>query len=66
MMEQWNSGKMGSGIMQCWSNGPATGGIDDKIKIANILLETNIPAFHYSIFGANSEAPKNLYILSRL
>ena len=24
------------------------------------------PPFHYSIFGANSEAPKNLYIRSRL
>jgi hypothetical protein len=66
MMEQWNSGVMGSGIMQCWINGPATGGIDDKIKMAIILLKTNIPAFHYSIFGANSEAPKYLYILSRL
>jgi hypothetical protein len=40
---------MGSGIMQCWINGPATGGIDDKIKMAIILLETNIPAFHHSI-----------------
>ena len=28
MMEQWNSGVMGSGMMQCWINGPATGGID--------------------------------------
>ncbi len=31
--------------MQCWMNGPATGGIDDKIKMAIILLKTNIPAF---------------------
>jgi hypothetical protein len=30
---------MGSGIMQCWINGPATGGIDDKIKMAIILFE---------------------------
>jgi hypothetical protein len=45
MMEQWNIGIMGSGIMQCWMNGPATGGIDDKIKMAIILLKTNIPAF---------------------
>ena len=52
--------------MHCWINGPATGGIDDKIKMAIILLKTNIPTFHYSIFGANSEAPKYLYILSRL
>jgi hypothetical protein len=28
-------------------------------------LKTNIPAFHHSIFGANSGAPNNLYILSR-
>jgi hypothetical protein len=65
-MEQWNGGVMGSGIMQCWINGPATGGIDDKIKLAIILLKTSIPAFHHSIFGVNSEDPKNLYILSRL
>jgi hypothetical protein len=45
MMEQWNSGIMGSGRMQCWINGPATGGIDDKIKMAVILWKTNIPAF---------------------
>ncbi len=31
--------------MQCCINGPATGGIDDKIKMDNILLKTNIPAF---------------------
>jgi len=49
MMENWNSGKMGSGIMQCWVNGPATDGIGDKIKMAYILLETNIPTFHHSI-----------------
>ncbi len=35
--------------MPCWINGPATGGIDDKIKMANILLKANIPAFHHSI-----------------
>ena len=53
-------------IRQCWINGPAVGGIEDIIKIAIIFLKTNIPSLHYSIFGANSEAPKNLYILSRL
>ena len=37
MMEQWNSGIMGSGMMQCWINGPATGGIDDKIKMVRII-----------------------------
>ena len=50
-MEQWNSGVMGSGIMQCWINGPATGEIDDKIKMAIILLirlrRTTIPLFHF-------------------
>jgi hypothetical protein len=30
---------MGSGIMLCWINGPATGGIEDKIKMVNILIE---------------------------
>jgi hypothetical protein len=28
--------------MQCWVNGPATDRIGDKIKMAFILLETNI------------------------
>jgi len=48
-MEQWNSGIMGSGMMQCWINGPAIGGIEEKIKMVNILLKTNIPSFHQSI-----------------
>jgi len=69
MLEYWNSGLMGSGIMQCWINGPATGGIDDKVNMVNILLTTNIstiPVFPYSISGANSDASKNLYIISGL
>jgi len=49
LMEQWNSGIMGSGIMQCWIDGSASGGIDGNIKMAIILLKTNIPAFHHSI-----------------
>jgi hypothetical protein len=49
MMEYWNSGIMGSGIMQCWIDGPATDGIDDKNKMAHFLLKTNIPTRHYSI-----------------
>jgi hypothetical protein len=48
MMEYWKSGILGSGIMQCWINGPPTDGIDDKIKMAYILLKTNIPAFQHS------------------
>jgi len=35
--------------MQCWINGHASGGIDDKIKMVDILLKTNIPSFHHSI-----------------
>jgi len=35
--------------MQCWFNVPATGRIDDKIKMAKIHLKTNIPSFHHSI-----------------
>jgi hypothetical protein len=49
MMEYWKSGIMGSGIMQCWINGPAADRIDDKNKMGYILLKTNIPAFHHSI-----------------
>jgi len=56
--------------MQCWINVPATDGIDDKIKMAYILLirlrRTSVPPFHYSIFGANSKAQKNLYMISRV
>jgi hypothetical protein len=44
--------------MQCWINGPATGGIDDKIKMANILLKTNIPSFHHSIIPFSGQIRK--------
>ena len=55
---------MGSGILQCWINGPATGGIDDKIKMAIILLEINIlastiPAFHFR--GKFGSPNKSIY-----
>jgi hypothetical protein len=76
MMEQWNCGIMGSGlrlvvpaygserIMQCWINGPATGGFDDKIKMVNILLKpifhcSSIPLFHSR--GKFGISPKPLY-----
>ncbi len=55
---------MGTGIMQCWINGPATDGKDDKIKMAYILLKTNIPAFHHSIIpfsGQIRKPKKHLY-----
>jgi hypothetical protein len=59
MMEQWNIGMMGSGIMQCWINGPAIGGIGEKIKMDSILLKINIPTFHHSIFGQIRKPQKN-------
>jgi len=68
MLEYWNSGVIGSGIMPCWVNGPATGRISDKIKMANILLKTNIPSFPHSIipFPGKFGIPKKLNILSTL
>ncbi len=54
-------------MMQCWINGAATGGSDDKIKMVNILLKNQysiVPPFHYSIFKANSEGQKNFDSLS--
>jgi len=36
-------------MMQCWVNGPANDAIGDKIKMAYILLKTNIPSFQHSI-----------------
>ena len=52
--------------MQCWINGPATSGIDDKIKMAIILLKTNIPAFHHSIipFPGQVRTPQKISISS--
>jgi len=55
--------------MQCWIDDPATGGIEDKIKMANICLKNQysiVPTFHYAIFETNSEVLKNIYILIRL
>ena len=64
MLEFWNIGIMGSGIMQCWINGPTPGAIDDTIKIAIMLLiqaaqrslrgvgsTSRRPPFHYSYFS---------------
>jgi hypothetical protein len=61
MMECWNTGIMDSGMMQYWINDPTTGGSDDKIKMAYILLKNQysiVPPFHYSISEANSGIPK--------
>jgi hypothetical protein len=50
--------------MQYWINGPATGGIDDKIEMANILLirlrRTTIPLFHFR--GKFGSPVKPLYL----
>ncbi len=53
-------------IVQCWTNGPATDGIDDKIKMANILFKTNIPTFHNSIipFSGQIRKPQKTSIFS--
>jgi len=68
MMEYWNSGKMGTEILNFGIKGPATDGNDGIIKMAYILLKTNIPAFHHSIipFSGRIRNPKHLYIISRL
>ena len=50
MMEQWNSGIMGSGMVQCWINGPATSGIDDKIKLRSAATSLfNVDGFVKSL-----------------
>jgi hypothetical protein len=52
--------------MQCWINVHATGRIDDKTKMANILLKTNIPSFQHSIIpflGQIRNPQKTLYYL---
>ena len=47
-------------------NGPATSGIDDKIKMVNIITKTNIPAFHPSIipFPGQIRRPQKTSIFS--
>ena len=76
ILEKWNNGfwlparrsYASERIMQCWINVPATDGIDDKTKMAYILLKTNIPVFHHSIipFSVRIQKSKNLYIISGL
>ena len=59
MLEQWNSGIMGSGMMQCWIDDTATSGSDDKIKMVNIHLKTNIPSFQNSIIPISGQIKKS-------
>jgi hypothetical protein len=51
---------MGFGIMQCWINGPATDGIDDKINPPAADQRSTIPLLH---FRGEFESP-NISILS--
>jgi len=44
MVECWNIGKMGLGILQYWVNCRIW--LDDKVKNDKILLKPTIPLFH--------------------
>ena len=48
MLEKWNSGIMGSGMIQFWIDDPATVWRGNKIIMANIPSKANIPLFHHS------------------
>ena len=52
--------------MQCWINCPATSGIDDRIKMVNILYKTNTPSFYHSIipFPGQIQKPQKISIFS--
>jgi hypothetical protein len=63
-VEKWVPAYGSERTAQCWTNVPTTGRIDDKIKMADILLKTNIPAFHHSIIpfpGKIRKPQKPLY-----
>jgi len=47
MVEYWNIGKMGLGVLQYWVNGKIRNVV--KFKIDGIHLKPTIPSFHYSI-----------------
>ncbi len=50
--------------MQYWVNGKIC--VDDKIKMANILLKTNLPVFHYSIIETSVRVSKNVLFFNKL
>jgi hypothetical protein len=60
MLEYWNIGKMGFGILKCWVNGKNR--LDDKIKTDNILKK---PLFHHSHYsmGEAKLRPQNLFYI---
>jgi len=50
MLEYWNNGKMGFGILQCWAIGSVR--FDNQIKLTKsfqkpIFHHSAIPLFHY-------------------
>jgi len=47
MLEYWNIGKMGFGILECWANGIIVLTIKQKLIIS--FKKLTIPSFHYSI-----------------
>jgi hypothetical protein len=61
MLEYWNNGIMGFGVMG--------DGLMAKLSIKNLnkritsLLEINIPSFHYSISKGTFESPQKSLIL---
>jgi hypothetical protein len=59
-LEKWNRGIVGSGLMQCWINGPATGGIEDKIKMAIILKKNPAREMNYRPPTPEGLKPKDL------
>jgi len=66
MMEYWNTGIMGSGKMEIWSNGKTVLDIEfNNVKRKKFLLRINparegilnIPIFHYSIVPYTTQNP---------
>jgi hypothetical protein len=60
MMECWNIGKVGLGILQYWVNSKIQ--LYDKVKNGKYPLKTHfsiVPLFHYSMSEAKAHASKN-------
>ena len=48
MMECWNIGKSGFGILECWVNGPPKAELENLERIIS-FENPSIPALHYSV-----------------
>jgi hypothetical protein len=60
MVECWNIGKMGLGILKYWVNGKIR--FDDKVYNGLYPLKTHysiVPLFHYSMIEVKTHASKN-------